>query len=255
MTEDAKQKSWYVLRDLRRHNARKLAYEELEEAGFEVFVPLMWNSYIKNGREIKRQVPVVCGLLFAHSTRSSLNAIIERIDTLQYRYLRGAAYCTPMTVGEAEMNSFISVVSASAEPCYYQPGEVNPNMIGFRVRLIGGPMDGQEGRLMKVRGRARKRLYVEIPGIIGASVIIHAESVNYIEVPDIPKGEIYRAHAAKAEAARLRIEKARAEEEAALKEREERIREIRAQVFKARNESIHNAVAQVRNVPGGGETK
>lgn len=201
MLEDATKKSWFVLRDLRRHNARKLAYEELEDAGFEVFVPLTWRTYVKNGSEIKRQVPAVCGLLFVHSSRDALDPQIDSIDTLQYRYVKGAPYCTPMTVRDKEMDNFIALVSAAVEPCYYKPGEVTPGMVGSKVRLIGGPMDGREGRLMKVRGASKRRLYVEVSGIIGVSVVIHANSINYVEVPGTPKGETFRAHAAKAKAA------------------------------------------------------
>ena len=184
MYEEATKKHWFVLRDLRRHNAKKLAYEELEEGGFEVFVPLMWRSYFKKGREIKRQVPAVCGLLFVHSSRRSLDPKIDDMDTLQYRYLRGASYCTPMTVRDGEMENFISIVKASAEPCYYQPGQVNPSMLGSKVRLIGGPMDGRVGRLMKIRGSSRRRLYVEVSGVVGASVVIQADSVGWVEVMD-----------------------------------------------------------------------
>lgn len=231
MPSDATEQSWFVLRDLRRHNARKLAYEELEEAGFEVFVPLTWRTYVKKGREIKRQVPAVCGLLFVHSSRDSLNPFVNSIDTLQYRYVKGAAYCSPMTVRDKEMDNFIALVSAAAKPCYYQPGEVTPKMVGSKVRLIGGPMDGREGRLMKVRGSSKRRLYVEVSGILGVSVVIHADSINYIEIPDTPKGETFRAHAAKARAAAERIKaekaasaKAAAEEIAALQARDPRVR-------------------------------
>lgn len=193
---EAMQEHWFVLRDLRRHNARRLAYEDLEEEGFDVFVPLTWRSYFKNGLETKRQVPAVGGLLFVHSARVDLDPVINKIDTLQYRYLRGAGYRVPMTVRDVEMENFIAFARASAEPCYYKPGEVTPSMVGASVRLLGGPLDGKTGKLMKVRGASNKRLYVEIPGVVGLSVVLHSDSVKWVEVADTPKGELFRPRSA-----------------------------------------------------------
>ena len=33
---------WYVMRDLKRRNAKNPAYSMLEDAGFEVFTPMKW---------------------------------------------------------------------------------------------------------------------------------------------------------------------------------------------------------------------
>lgn len=189
---EAMQEHWFVLRDLRRHNARRLAYEDLEEEGFDVFVPLTWRSYFKNGLETKRQVPAVGGLLFVHSARVDLDPVINKMGTLQYRYVRGGGYCVPMTVRDSEMENFIAIARASVEPCYYKPGEVTPGMVGSTVRIVGGPLDGKVGKLMKVRGTSNRRLYVEVPGVVGLSVVLRSGSVGWVEVPGTPKGELFR---------------------------------------------------------------
>ena len=117
-------------------------------------------------------------LLFVHCDRSLLDPLVELVPTLQYRYIRGA-YCAPMTVGEAEMDRFMRAVRSTDSPRYYQPGELTPAQYGRMVRIVGGPLDGYEGRLLSVRGSRVKRLLVDIPNLLVAGVEVQPE---YIQV-------------------------------------------------------------------------
>ena len=47
------------------------------------------------------------------------------------------------------------------------------------VRIVGGPLDGYEGRLLSVRGSRVKRLLVDIPNLLVAGVEVQPE---YIQV-------------------------------------------------------------------------
>ena len=109
---------WYVMRDLKRPNAKLPAYRYLTDEGLEVFTPMCWRLYTRQGRRIREERPFLSDLLFVHTTRPVLDAYVESVSTLQYRYLRGG-YCLPMTVGDAEMERFIragmATVSASWE--------------------------------------------------------------------------------------------------------------------------------------------
>ena len=50
---------WYALRDLKRANAKHLAWEVLTEKGFEVFTPMHWKLISnKSGRKTRVRVPV-----------------------------------------------------------------------------------------------------------------------------------------------------------------------------------------------------
>lgn len=61
------------------------------------------------------------------------------------------------------------------------PDELTLSMIGKKVRIVGGSLDGYEGRLQKLRGSRVKRLFVEIPGLFAVSVEVQPE---YIQVLD-----------------------------------------------------------------------
>lgn len=97
--------NWFVLRDLTRPNAKCPAYRLLEEKGIEIFTPMCWRLVERKGKRIREEVPLLHDLLFAHTTRTCMDPIVEEISTLQYRYLRGG-YRKPMTVGHVEMKPF-----------------------------------------------------------------------------------------------------------------------------------------------------
>lgn len=170
---------WFVLRDLTRSNAQKPAFRLLEDEGFEVFTPLQWKLVKRNGKTIRQQVPFIHDLLFVHSTKDALTPVVENMRTLQYRYIRGA-YCVPMTVDKREMTRFIQAVRATDTPRYYLPGELTPNMYKRLIRIIGGPLDGYEGRLLTVRGSKKRRLLVELSNLLTLAVEVNPEYIQLL---------------------------------------------------------------------------
>ncbi len=170
---------WFVMRDLKRPNAKLPAYKRLAEIGFEVFTPMRWHIATRGGKRTREQVPFLPDLLFVHTERDLLDPIVEETDTLQYRYIRGG-YRKPMIIADKEMERFIRAVSSVEAPRYYLPGEITPAMYGHKIRIIGGPLDGCEGQLLKIRGSRVKRLIIEIPGLIVASVEIAPEYIQML---------------------------------------------------------------------------
>lgn len=106
---------------------------------------MRWQLVERKGKRIREEVPLLHDLLFAHTTRTCMDSIVEEISTLQYRYLRGG-YRKPMTVGHAEMNRFIRAVHSDDSPRYFLVEELTPAMYGRMIRIEGGPLDGYEGR-------------------------------------------------------------------------------------------------------------
>ena len=51
--ENTEYAQWYVMRDLKRCNAKKPAYKQLQEAGVKVFVPLKWQSILQKGKKVR----------------------------------------------------------------------------------------------------------------------------------------------------------------------------------------------------------
>lgn len=163
-------KHWFVMRDLKRPNALLPAYKQLAVARIEVFTPMRWVLKTKNGRRIRRQVPVIPDLLFVYETRSVLDPIVEKIPTLQYRFQKGGRYCEPMVVPDTDMERFIQVVRMSEEPKYFLPGELTSSMYGRMVHIVGGVLDGYEGRLIAVRGSKTKRLLIDLGDFLSVGV-------------------------------------------------------------------------------------
>ena len=170
---------WFVMRDLKRRNAKLPAYKLLESLGIKVFTPMVWKLVVRHGKRCREEVPFMQDLLFVHDTRQAVDPIVEKYGTVQYRYVRGG-YKVPMTVREADMQRFIHAVESSENPRYYTPKEITPDMIGREVRIVGGPLDGYEGHLQKMQGVRVKRLFVEIPSILTASVEVQPEYIQLI---------------------------------------------------------------------------
>lgn len=172
---------WYVLRDLTRPNAKQPAYKKLSQLGFRVFTPMKTQVTERFGRRIREQVPFIHDLLFVHAAKDLLDQVINRTDTIQYRYLRGHAYCTPMTVPATEMEQFIKATDTDKTQQYFTADELTPRMYGAKIRIIGqGVLNGIEGRLLKIKGSGKKRLLIELPGLLAAAIEIN--TADYIEI-------------------------------------------------------------------------
>ena len=139
---------WFVMRDLKRPNAKQPAYRFLADQGLEVFTPMIWHLALRKGKRVREERPFLPDLLFVHCTRPLLDPLVELVPTLQYRYIRGAY-------------------------------ELTSAHYGRMVRIVGGPLDGCEGRLLSVRGSRVKRLLVDIPNLLTAGVEVQPE---YIQV-------------------------------------------------------------------------
>ena len=179
LTEDAEPKRWYVMRDLKRHNAKMPAFKELAMKGIEVFTPLKSRLSVCGGKRIREEIPVIQGLLFVHESRGILDPVVEKTPTLQYRFVRGG-FREPMTVRDADMERFIYAVRAAESPVFYVPDELTPQMCGKKVRMVGGNLDGYEGRLLAVRGSRVKRILIELPNLLSVSVEVQPEYIQLI---------------------------------------------------------------------------
>lgn len=177
--DDDKQARWYVLRDLKRANAKQPAYKLFDEKNIRVFTPMTWRLVMEGGKRVRRQVPFISDLLFVYESRENLDSIVEKTLTLQYRWLRNT-WREPMTVSDTEMNRFINAINSSDSFKYYLPEEITPEMYGRKIRIVGGPLDGYEGSLITRRGSKVRRLLVEIPSIIGVGIDVRPEFIQLV---------------------------------------------------------------------------
>lgn len=170
---------WFVMRDLKRSNARLQAYQLFEERDIEVFTPKKWKLSVVRGERIRREVPCIPDLLFVRDTRANIDPIVESVPTIQYRWVRNK-WREPMTVADAEMERFIRAVRSSESPRYYLPEEITPEMLSRRIRIVGGLLDGSEGTLLTTRGSRVKRLLVELPGLLAVGVEVEPDYIQLI---------------------------------------------------------------------------
>lgn len=175
------EKQWFVMRDLKRRNSNNLAIDDLENAGLEVFTPMTQMIMTIGGRRQRRDVPVIQDLLFVHEAREVLDSLVAKSPTLQFRYLFGKTKDEPMTVRDEEMEKFIHAVNNTETPLYYKPGEISKAMYGKKVRIMGGMLDQYEGRLLSVKGMRKRRLIVELPGLITAAVEVEPDFIQIIK--------------------------------------------------------------------------
>mgnify|MGYP006964425103 FL=1 len=168
---------WFVMRDLKRSNAKLPAYRMLEEMNIRCFTPMVTRILVRHGKRERRLLPFLPDLLFVFDTRGTLDPIVGSVPTFQYRYQKGRV---PMTVRQADMERFIRAVSATEFPRYYRPDEVTPAMRRRPIRIIGGQLDGMEGHLLSVRGSRVRRLLVELPTVLAASVEVEPDFIQLL---------------------------------------------------------------------------
>lgn len=178
--ETTELRQWFVMRDLKRGNAKQPAYKLLGELKIRFFTPMVWKLRIRQGKRVRQQVPFMPDLLFVYDSRKVLDPLVEQIATLQYRFVKGGNH-QPMTVRNADMERFIRAVDAMNNPCFYTPEEINPDMLGKKVRIVGGLLDGYEGCLQKMQGSRIKRLFVEPPNLLTATVEVQPEFIQVLK--------------------------------------------------------------------------
>lgn len=177
---NSSEKQWFVMRDLKRRNSNFLTIHDLAKNGLEVFTPMTQMVMKIGGRLQRREVPVIQDLLFIHEAKEILDPIVELTPALQYRYQRGMTKDEPTTVRNEEMERFISAVSNTKTPIFYKPGELTEAMYGRSVHILGGFLNGYEGRLLSVKGMRRRRLIVELPGLMAAAVEVEPEFIHFV---------------------------------------------------------------------------
>lgn len=178
----SKQVKWYALRDLKRPNAKLPGYKLLEEElKMEVFIPKKEKLLIRNGKRIRMEVPIISDLLFVHDTLERIRSIVEKTETLQFRYKKGGKQHEPIVIPDYDMERFIHAVEVSRKAKFYLPGELTSQMCGRRIRVVGGAMDGYEGTLITIRGSKIRRLLVELPGFFAVGAEVNPEYIHLLD--------------------------------------------------------------------------
>ena len=174
-----------MLRDLARPNAKNPTYKQLQampEMKDCVFVPLKQRVFIEHGKRVARFVPYMSDLVFVHKSKEELDPIVQKMELLQYRYVRGGKQFEAMSVRAEGFKKFKDAVEQTDNVEYYSYEEVSPQIYGKQIRIIGGRLDGFEGRLMSKRGSKFKRLLVDLEDCnLAAAIQVESEYIQLVK--------------------------------------------------------------------------
>ena len=175
--QEPEAKVWYAIRVT--FNREMKGKDDLDLRGIECCVPMKYVMGTRRGRRVKKLVPSIHNLIFFH-IEPSLMKEYKATTKLPIRYIMNPATKKPVVVPEREMNNFIAVAGTYEEQLEYitpKPGQFTR---GDRVRILGGPFEGAEGVLQRVKGSSR--VVVMIKGLVAvATTTIHPSLLERIQ--------------------------------------------------------------------------
>ena len=176
---------WYVLRDLARPNAKNPAYKQLQEMPEMegcVFIPLKQRVFTEFGKRVVRLVPYMYDLVFVHKSKEELDPIIDRLPLLQYRYVRGGKQYEALSVRHKDFERFRRAIEQTDNVEYFSYDEVSPRIYGKQIRIIGGRLNGFEGRLMSKKGSKYKRMLIDLPECnLSAAILVELDYIQLLK--------------------------------------------------------------------------
>lgn len=171
---------WFALSATYRRE--RAAQELLEKHHIENFLPLTCKIFTnKNGQKVRKFVPVVSNLLFARTTRETLQEIKTGVPYLQYRTRPEGGKNVPIVVPDNQMSQFMTVCKAQSEQLIFmEPQEIDIAK-GSHVRIIGGALDGVEGVFVKLKGARSKRVVVMLEGVTAVAAEVEPQFIEVLK--------------------------------------------------------------------------
>ena len=161
IAQESEEKVWYAIRVT--FNREMKVKDDLDLRGIDSFIPMKYVMTTRRGRRVKKLVPSIHNLIFFH-IEPSLMKEYKANTRLPIRYIMNPATKKPVVVPDKEMQNFIAVAGTYEEQLEYivpKPGQFTR---GDRVRILGGPFEGAEGILKRVKGDSR--VVVSVLGLV-----------------------------------------------------------------------------------------
>ena len=167
-------KSWFPMRVT--YSREMKVKGELDRLGIECFVPMTYRL-VEAGNdgdsELRKElVPAINNLVFVRSTQeriSELKARNEVLEPLRYMmdHTAGKEHVI-MTVPDRQMENFLRVASKTDDSVMFLDEGSIVGKEGRRVRIMGGPFEGVEGVIRRVK--RCKRVVVELEGVTSVAI-------------------------------------------------------------------------------------
>jgi len=175
---------WFVLR------VKWVPVERVEqmlhEQSVETFVPrrveLRRDAYGRKHRVLKNVLPE---FIFVRQTYEFLQPFIKAVQAKQgwpvyFAKRRDGEQNRILVVPMREMTPFIKAITEMADRVtFLQPDELELKR-GDRVKIHGGPLDGCEGEVLKLKGKRKKQLVLRITGF--AAISVTTVEPEYVEL-------------------------------------------------------------------------
>lgn len=139
--------------------------QELNDCGMKTYLPSETVMRVRpDGSRYECRRPVISSLMFFRSSQSSAVAVQKLLNDRAIVYSRPAdEQRRPAPIPDHEMNMFMLVTSSGESGLEYLPAVDPAYCVGQRVRVTGGPFEGAEGYIKRIRGN--RRLVVSIQGL------------------------------------------------------------------------------------------
>lgn len=169
---------WFVMGSASLHKELKIR-DDLRHQGIDCYVPMRYEVKAVRGHQQRTLEPAITGVIFVKSTLAELKDYI--IKSKEHIYLRKSTFSNKqeyLIVSEKEMDNFIRATEQTQENVtYFNPSEVTLHE-GDKIRVKGGLYDGIEGILTRIKGKKRKMLVVQIPGVAIAAIEMTPDMVE-----------------------------------------------------------------------------
>lgn len=153
---------WYALKVF--YNRLNEILNELTDAGVETFVPMATYVVERNGHRMKVRKPMISSLLFFRCDDSRTSEIERQLSQRASIYKRAGSGRIPAPIPDRQMEIFRLVTGGSeTEGLEYLGAETSRYAVGQRVIVTGGPFEGAEGTICRIKGN--RRLVVTINGV------------------------------------------------------------------------------------------
>lgn len=169
---------WFALKVSRKEQH---ALTVLEGAGIRTFCPMAPTDTTLQGKKVIVERPLIPNTIFAFARFRVLNSIKNIHPFITYSYKKMDGKYKILRVPTREMELFIDSAQKMKEDItYFHPEDIELKK-GDKVRIIGGIFDGQEGTLLKAKGRAKRMFLInfELLGALGTH--IEPEYIQFIK--------------------------------------------------------------------------
>lgn len=166
MSEKNVEQHWYALKVF--YNRVFDMERYLSQDGVQSYIPLSYEETVAGNKKIRKCKPAVSSLMFIRQSEPYLLELQDRLKAnCPFMAYFDRETKRPAVISDREMEVFMQVTSTGTQDLEYYSGEAIDYRSGDRVRVTGGPFQGAEGYIKRIKGN--RRLIVAMEGIIAVA--------------------------------------------------------------------------------------